>query len=171
MATVRKVTNGNLYLDGGSLVGKVQEATLMEVTAKMSEFNALGMVGTTEYASGFEMMEMTTVLHAYDGALLTQLADPNTRHRIQMRCQIDDYSSGGVQQQLPCAMYATVSAKKLPFGAFQAHERVTQEITWAVYYCRMEINGAPIVEFDPVANIYKVGGVDKLAAFRANLGL
>ncbi len=90
MATVRKVTNGNLYLDGGSLVGKVQEATLMEVTSKMSEFKALGMVGTTEYPSGFEMMEMTTVLHAYDQALLTQLADPNTRHRIQMRTQIDD---------------------------------------------------------------------------------
>ncbi len=171
MAQVRKVTNGNLYLDGSNLLGKVQEATLPEIVSKMSEFNALGMVGTTEYPSGFEMMEMTTVLHAYDEALLASLGDPNTRHRLQLRTQIDDYSSSGVTQQIPAVIYATASAKKVPMGAYTAHERVTQEITWSVYYCRLEINGNAVIEYDAVANIYKVGGVDKLATYRANLGL
>lgn len=171
MAVVKKVTNGNVYIDGNNLLGKVQEATLMEVTPKMSEYSALGMIGVTEYASGFEMMEMSVILHAYDKDLLALIADPNTTHRLQLRTQVDEHTSAGRTGQVPAAIFATVATKKLPMGGFKAHERVTQEVTFSVHYCRMEIDGQAVLEFDPLANIYKVNGVDKYAQYRNNLGI
>jgi P2 family phage contractile tail tube protein len=48
---------------------------------------------------------------------------------------------------------------------------VELETDFAVYYCKLEIDGEAIVEIDVLANIYKVAGVDKLAKYRANLGI
>jgi phage tail tube protein FII len=35
----------------------------------------------------------------------------------------------------------------------------------------MEIDGAPIGEFDAMSNIYKVNGVDVAATYKINLGI
>jgi len=171
MATIKKVTNGNIYIDGNNLLGKVEEATIADITSKMSEFTALGMAGTVEFASGFEMMEMSVTLHAYHADTLALLADPNATHRLQMRSSVDEHTSVGRTAQTPYVIYATVAAKKIAGGAFKAHEAVKQEITFAVYSMKMEQDGAAVIEFDANANIYKVNGVDKLATYRNNLGI
>jgi uncharacterized protein len=171
MATIKKVTNGNIYVDGNNWLGRVEEATLADISSKMSEFTALGMAGTMEYASGFEMMEMSVTLHAYHADTLALIADPNATHRLQMRSSVDEHTSVGRTAQTPYVIYATVAAKKISGGAFKAHEAVKQEITFAVYALKMEQDGAPVIEFDANANIYKVNGVDKLATYRNNLGI
>lgn len=171
MATIKKVTNGNIYVDGNNWLGRVEEATLADISSKMSEYTALGMAGTVEFASGFEMMEMSVTLHAYHADTLALIADPNATHRLQMRSSVDEHTSVGRTAQTPYVIYATVACKKIAGGAFKAHEAVKQELTFAVYACKMEQDGAPVIEFDATANIYKVNGVDKLATYRNNLGI
>lgn len=171
MATIKKVTNGNIYVDGNNFLGKVEEATLADIGFKTSEFSALGMAGTVEFASGMEMMEMTVTLHAYHADAIKLIGDPNATHRLQMRSSVDEHTSVGRTAQTPYVINAMVSAKKIAGGAFKAHEAVKQEITFSVYYFKMEENGVPVIEYDALANIYKVGGVDKLATYRNNLGI
>jgi P2 family phage contractile tail tube protein len=44
------------------------------------------------------------------------------------------------------------------------------ESNLAVTYVKVEIDGQPVVEFDAIANIYKVDGIDILAQYRSNIG-
>lgn len=171
MASIKKVTNGNIYVDGNNWLGKVEEATLMELSAKMAEYSALGMLGTVEFASGMEMMEMTVTLHAYHSETLASIGDFNQSHRFQMRGSVDEHTSAGRSAQLPSVIYGTIALKKMALGAYKAHEAVKQELTFAVYACKMEVNGVPVVEYDALANVYKVNGVDKTAIYRNNLGI
>jgi len=40
----------------------------------------------------------------------------------------------------------------------------------SVYHTELYVSGVQIFLYDVMANLYVVGGVDQLAAFRANLG-
>ena len=44
------------------------------------------------------------------------------------------------------------------------------ETTMSVTYCKLEIAGVVVIEFDALANIYKAAGVDLLATYRTNIG-
>ena len=70
-----------------------------------------------------------------------------------------------------------VGTLELPSGV----DKMDGEIKWSSFYAdaliqvanpyaNINIGGLPIVEFDPMANIYKVAGNDVLAQFRANVG-
>ena len=59
---------------------------------------------------------------------------------------------------------------KLPFGNFVQHETPDLESEFTCYYSKLEIDGESIVELDVLANIYKVGNVDILQAYRQNIG-
>jgi P2 family phage contractile tail tube protein len=65
----------------------------------------------------------------------------------------------------------TVQFKDFPTGAFKQQENAEFESPLNVLYIRVEVGGQPIVEFDPLANIYKVDGVDVLSQYRNNLGI
>jgi len=171
MATIKTITNANLRYNGNSLIGKVDECTLPEIKSKMSEFTALGMIGTTEYPSGFEMSEMTATVSGYHSDLLKALGDPNRVIDLSLRSQVVQRNASGTNTTESVNVVMKASCKNLPLGGFKAHERVTQELSFAVYYIRLEIGGANVLEFDPVANIYKVDGVDKLNNYRNDLGI
>ena len=55
--STNRLTNGVMYAFGRSLAGKVAEATLPDIKAKMVEHPALGMIGTMEFPAGLEKME------------------------------------------------------------------------------------------------------------------
>ena len=55
--SINRLTNANVYLDGGSMLGRAEEVNLPVLKAKMAEHKALGMVGTIEAFAGFEKLE------------------------------------------------------------------------------------------------------------------
>ena len=60
MATnIQRITNANLYLNGGSFLGKAQEVTLPDIKAIMTTHPALGMAGQLEFPSGLDKLEST----------------------------------------------------------------------------------------------------------------
>jgi P2 family phage contractile tail tube protein len=67
-------------------------------------------------------------------------------------------------------VYLTGTFKNAPTGNFKQHDNVELESMFNVTYMKQEIDGADIVEFDVMANIYKVDGVDKLNTYKANIG-
>lgn len=168
--TVNRLTNANVYINGASFLGKAEEIDLPKITAKMAEHKALGMQGAIELISGFEKMEARIKWNSVYADVMGLMANPYQVHSLQCRSSLENYTAAGRTGEAPVVCFMRGQFKEVPAGNFKQHDNVEMESRLAVTYMKVEINGVPIVEFDALANIYKVNGVDILANYRANIG-
>lgn len=167
---INKVTNANVYAEGNSLLGKVLEFEVPKIVQKMVDNMPLGQIGTTQHFAGFEPLEGVIKWTSVYDEIYSLIADPFAYKQIQLRANIDVYTSGGLEEQVPCVIYLTCSFAEVPGGVYKAHENVELETPIKATSMKIEINGAEVLEYDAASNIYKVDGEDKLAQYRANLG-
>lgn len=167
---IKRLTNANVYVDGNSLLGKVEECKLPDVVATVTEHKALGMVGKVELPSGFDKMEATFKWNSLYSDVLVKVANPFRAVEVQVRGSIETYGNGGRTAQAPYVAYLTGTFKKMPLGGFKQGDNVEAETAMNVTYCKLEIDSEEIVEFDVLANIYKAGGVDLLETYKQNIG-
>lgn len=169
-ASVNRLTNANVYMDGKSFLGQAEEISLPQIKHMMSEHKALGMVGKMEFWAGIEKMEAKIKWNSFYPAAMKKMANPTAMIQLQVRGSLETYESGGRTAQQPCVCYISCFAKDLPMGNYKQHDNVEIESNLNVIYCKMEIAGDVIVEVDVMANIFKVDGVDILAQYRENIG-
>ena len=167
---VNRLTNANVYVDGASYLGQVEEINLPEITEMMSEHKALGMVGKIELASGIDKMETTLKWNAFYADALVKFADPRKALKLQVRSSLETHDSSGLVSEVPCVAYLTGYPKNFPAGNFKQHDNVEASSKLSITAYKLEIDGRAIVEFDAMANIYMVDGVDIYATYRANIG-
>ncbi len=167
---INRLTNANVYLDGGSMLGRAEEITLPTLKAKMAEHKALGMVGTIESFAGFEKLEGKIKWSSLYPEVLKKTANPFTAVQLQVRGSLEVYTSAGRQDEKPVVVMLSVIFKSLPAGAFKQHDNVEVESEFTATYMKISVDGEEIVEIDALANIYKAGGQDVLAAYRTNIG-
>ncbi len=168
--TINRVTNCNIYLDGESFLGKAEEINLPMINFKMVEHKALGMVGTLEFFAGIEKMEAKIKWNSYYAKAMKKFANPFKNISLQCRASLETYDNGGRTGQVPMVVFMKVAPKGFPGGNLKQHDNAELESNLTCYYFKQEINGEVIVEFDPMANIFKVDGVDLLAQYKANIG-
>ncbi len=168
--SINRITNANIYLDGGTLLGKAEEIKLPDVVTKMSEHKALGMVGTIEMPAGFDKMEGEIKWSSFYQEVMTKVANPFKFVSLQVRSNIETYTSQGRTEEKSMVTFLTVAFKKNPGGTFKQHENAEVSTGFACYYIKQVVDGQDILEFDPLSNIYKVAGEDQLATYRINVG-
>ncbi|MGE0156707.1 MAG: phage major tail tube protein [Geobacter sp.] len=167
---VKRITNANVYVDGNSLLGKVDEVKLPEVKVTMAEHKALGMQGKLDLPSGIDKLEATFKWNSLYSDILVKVANPYKAVEVQLRGSLETYGNGGRTAQVPVVAYLTGVFSKFPLGGFKQHDNVEAETTMSVTYCKLEIDGREVLEFDALANIYKADGVDLLATYKQNIG-
>jgi len=168
--TVNRITNINIYMDGGSFLGKAEEISLPSIGFKMAEHKALGMVGTMEFFAGFDKMEAKIKWNSFYRDALLKMADPFQSISLQARGSLETWSNGGRIAQVPMVVFMKVVSKNFPLGSFKQHDNVEVESNLTVYTCKQEIDGVAVMELDVMSNIFKVNGVDLLAQYKANTG-
>jgi P2 family phage contractile tail tube protein len=168
--TVNRLTNANVYINGASFLGKAEEIDLPKIVAKMVEHKALGMAGGIELPSGFDKMEARIKWNSFYGDTMAIMANPYQVHALQCRASLENYTAAGKTGEVPVVCYMRGQFKEVPLGNFKQHDNVELDSRLAVTYVKLEINGVPVIEFDALANIYKVNGVDILAKYRNNIG-
>lgn len=168
---VNRITNAVVYVDGNSLLGQVAEANLPVIKHKMAEHQALGMVGVAEFFSGIEKVEAKIKWNSFYRDALIKAGNPMSAVRMQIRGSLETYEGGSKTGEVPVVMYLNAAYKDFPMGSFKQSDNVELESNLTCYYAKMEIDGQPVVEFDVLANIYKVDGIDLLATYKANLGI
>jgi len=168
---IGRLTNANVYLDGGSLLGRVEEFQCPVVTFKHAEHKALGLNGTIEYYAGIEKLEGSMKWTSYYPEFLKKMANPFKAIRIQVRGNLEEYQGGERVGQTPAVVFLTIQPKDFPLGSFSQHDNVELSTKYGCTYVRMEIGGEAITEVDVEANIFKVDGEDLLATYRQNLGV
>jgi P2 family phage contractile tail tube protein len=169
--TIGRLTNANLYMDGGPLFGKAESVNLPEVPYKQAEHKALGLNGTIEYYAGIDKLEGSIKWTSFYADQLKKMGDPFTAKRIIVYGNLEGYQGGSRTSQDPVKAFMTIMPKNFPLGNFQQHDNVELESKFGCVYVRLEIKNEVIYELDVEANIWKVGGVDLLATYRQNLGL
>lgn len=167
---INRLTNANVYLNGGSILGTAEEVMLPSIVHKMVEHKALGMIGTAEFFSGIEKMEAKIKWNSMYQKTMLASSNPVKSVSLQVRSSLETYDSGGRIAEVPVVCFMTAQFKSVPMGNFKQHDNVELESSLTVYAVKLEIDGQGIIEVDVLANIYKVNGEDIMATYRANLG-
>lgn len=167
---INRVTNANIYINGGSLLGRAEELELPQVKHKMAEHKALGMVGTAEFFSGIEKLEAKIKWASFYPEVMRKAVNPFETVQLQARASLETYTGQGRTAEVPMVMMLTSAYKEFPLGQFKQHEPAVVDTVLACYYASMTIDGEDIFEIDVLENIYKVAGDDVLANYRINIG-
>jgi len=169
--SINRITNANVYVGGASLLGQVEEMDLPDIKAVMSEHKALGLHGKLEFPSGIDKLEAKMKFNSFYPSVFLKVADMYTSVQMQIRSNVEGYQGGNRTSQKPYKVFLTAQFKNFPTGAFKAMDNVEFEANLAITRVKVEFDGVEVYEFDANANIYRVGGVDLLAQYRANLGI
>lgn len=167
---IHRITNANVYLAGQSLLGRAEEVQLPQIKAKMVEHKAVGMVGTIEAFAGFEKLEGKIKWASFYADVLRKVANPFKALQLQVRGSMPIILGGSVSREAPVVALLSVVFKSLPGGTYKQHENVELETEFIAYYMKLTVDGQDVAEIDVLENIYKAGGVDLLAQYRANIG-
>lgn len=167
---IKKVLNANVYMDGVNLLGKAEEVTLPDIKFLMVEHKALGMVGSAEFFAGFEKLESKFKWNSLYSDIVKKAANPFKAVAIQVRGSLQTYSDQGLVSEVPVVAHIKGIFKNIPMGNFKPKDNPEFETSMSVNYAKLVEDGQDIYEIDVLQNIYKVGGVDVLAQFRANIG-
>ncbi|MDA8449838.1 phage major tail tube protein [Acidovorax sp. GBBC 3332] len=167
---INRVTNANIYIDGNNLLGRAEEVKLPDVTAMMAEHKALGMMGKIELPSGFDKLEGEIKWNSFYRDVARLVANPFKSLQLQCRSNIEVYGAGGRVSQQPLVTFLTVTFKKNPMGTFKQHDNVELGAAFSATYVKQVLAGEDVLELDYMANIFRVGGEDLLADYRANIG-
>lgn len=168
---VNKIINANVYADDVSLFGTAEEVEAPKLMALTADHKALGMAGQIATPSGFDKMEMRIKWNAIYQNIYEKFSNPFKAIRLQIRASMEQWEGGDRVAEVPVVIYVTGQSKGMPMGNFKQNDNVESETLLTVSHVKMEINGTEIVEFDAMANIFKVSGVDELATYRSNLGI
>ena len=168
---IAKVFDANVYVNNASKHGQASEITAPTITAIMSDYKAMGMVGSIELFNGFDKLECTIKWTYPDNEVQKVCANFLKPIDLMIRSSKAQYDGGGISDEVPIVMYVRGYPKAHPGGSFKAKEDTELENTFSVLYYKLEIDGDAIVEIDVMNNIYKVDGEDLLAERRQNLGI
>lgn len=167
---VKKIVNANVYMDGTNLLGRASEFQAPNVKLKMSDHEALGLVGVPEFPSGIEKIESKIKWASLYPDVLAKVANPFKAYSLQVRGNLETYTSQGRVDEVPIVGFVTATFKNLPMGDYKPRANAEFETDLAVLYCKLTVEGRDILEVDLLANIWRGDGEDLLANFRTNIG-
>ncbi|EMK0351729.1 MULTISPECIES: phage major tail tube protein [Citrobacter] len=167
---INRITNANLYLAGNNLLGRAEEVKLPDVSMIMQEHKALGMVGKVELPAGFDKLEGEIKWNSFYRDAMLAAGNPYKALTLQCRSNVQRYGSQGMIDEVPLVTFLTIMFKKNPLGSFKQHENAEFTSGFTCTYIKQVMDGEELLELDYLANIFRVGGVDMLTDYRANIG-
>lgn len=172
MATYpNKIEGASVYVDGAQLPA-MAEVELPEVEFDTEEVSGMGMTGKVEgvLAGLSSAMEATLKPLGFSVQSLSAALTFGRAHEVEVRW-FEDATNSVTRDSagVPGRAFMIARPKGFNPGSVAAGEKAEPEITLAVQYLRVEINGSPLIECDPLNRIMKVNGQDLLAGLNAAL--
>lgn len=171
MTKISRIVNANVYLDGGSLLGICEEVSIPDLKPTMSDHKALGMVGKIELPTGIDKLEAKFKWSSFDESLMGKTHNVFQAFPITVRGNKENYQGGERVSETAVKVFLKGTFKSPGGLNFKHQDNVEQESMFNVTYMKMEVEGNVVYEYDAMANIYIVDGVDLLATYRANLAI
>jgi hypothetical protein len=168
MAARDVLKNFSLTFDGRGYAGQVTEYNAPDLTIVTEDYRAGGMDAPLALEMGMEALTCSFVLISYDADVLSYWGlAPGQAVPLTARGAIEGYD-GTVKAVVHSMRGKITSVARGTWGSGQA---ASLTITMALDYYAETIDGVSICEIDIENMIRVIGGVDRLAAVRAALGL
>ncbi|CAJ0738038.1 hypothetical protein R77592_04503 [Ralstonia mannitolilytica] len=169
MALPRILKHFNVFADGVSHAGEVEEITLPKLTRKLEEYRAGGMNGPIDIDLGNEKLEMETTYGGLMREILKQYGT-TTIDGAMVRF------AGSYQREDSAEIDSaeiTVRGRhtEIDFGNAKAGSKDPFKVKSSLSYYKLSVNGEDWIEIDLVNFIERVFGVDRLAEHRKAIGL
>lgn len=169
MALPRKLKHMNLFNDGVSYVGQVEEVVPPVLTRIMEEWRGGGMNAPIKTDQGMEALSMEWTCGGIMEDALKQFGI-TTHDGVMLRfagaCQRDDSAEVDAVEIVVRGRHSAID-----MGTAKTGEASPFKVTSELSYYKVSLNGEELIEIDVINMIEKVGGVDRLADHRAAIGL
>ena len=162
--------NAALYINGNSCLGRADEIKLPTIKVKLDEIKATGMIGTIKVPVGVEALDGDIKWNAVYPEQWPSLLDPFSALQLQIRGSLETHGSTGRTAQRPYVVLLTASFYEVPMGDFKPKSPAEFPSKFNATYIKQKVDGQDVLEFDAMANIWRVGGKDMLETYRQNLG-
>lgn len=169
MALPRKLKNMNLFNDGISYAGQVEEVVLPTLTRKMEEWRAGGMNAPIKTDHGMEAISMEWTCGGLMDEPLRQfgtLKHDGVMLRFAGAYQREDSAEIDAVEVVVRGRHSAIDS-----GTAKTGDASTFKVTSEISYFKLTINGEEVIEIDIINMIEKVDGVDLLEKQRTAIGL
>ncbi len=165
------LTNARVYRDGGVQLG-IAKVELPSIEFMTESIAGLGIAGEidTPVQGHFSSMQIkfTWNTTTSDAIKLIEMQ----AHHLDIRGNIQSYDAGtGKYHDEAIKVLVRASPKSVGIGAFEPAKKMDAETELEVSYLKINQAGKELVEIDKFNMIFRVLGVDKMAAIRSNLGM
>ena len=165
---INKITNANAYLNGSTLIGRLEEIELPGIKFKMQDVQALGVFAELELPAGLEKMEAKLKWNAIYGDNF-KTESPLKTVTLTVKSNMKQHGAAGSLKDIPVTLTVSGVFKEIPLGTVKGTEKIDGlEHTMTVYYLKLEEDGKQVYEVDVFNNIIKFGSEDILDQFRLN---
>lgn len=168
MKLATKVNAYNVYLDGNKLVGISGEVTLPDFEALTETLSGAGILGEIDEpllghfkASEIEIPFRTLEEHMF------RLASMSKALNLTLRASTQTIDTGNINTgAMPSRIVIKGKNKAITGGKLKQGEGTGSSIKVEITYILIEVDGVKMFELDKLNFVYKVKGVDLLAAIR-----
>ena len=169
MALPRTLKNFNLFNDGDSYLGQVEEITLPTLTRNTEDYRAGGMMGPVKLDMGQEAIECEWKCGGLMRGVLAQygITKPDG---VQLRFA-GAYQSEDTGEIDAVELVIRGRHTEINFGSAKVGEKTEFTIKTAASYYKLSIKGSPLIEIDLVNMVENINGKDQLTAIRQALGI
>ena len=168
MAIQHILSNLSAFVAGKGYLGRVSEFNPPKLSPVVREYKAGGMSAEVSIPMGaVEKLECSFTLTGYDPDLFRQFAVVPGR-LVQLRFTGAMYDYDGTCRPIEISLRAVLAFEA---DAWKPNEASDLKVSAMCHYYKLDIDGATVVEIDPVNIVAIVNGQDQLQAMRAALGV
>lgn len=168
MAARDVLKNLNLFVDGRGYAGQIDEYNAPDLAIQTEDYRGGGMDAPVALDMGMEALETSFALAAYDADVLALfgVAEGQTVP-FTARGALESYD--GTVKPVVHQMRGKIT--RMARGTWAPGQKAALTITMRLDYYSERVDGVTINEIDVLNMVRIVGGVDRLAAQRAAIGL
>ena len=169
MGMPKKLFMFDLFIDGQTYLGQVEEVTPPKLSLKTEDYQGAGMVGSVAVMMGFDSGALD--MDASMGGLMSELLESwgATIDGKQFRFA-GSYYDDSTGESVPCEIQTRGRFTELDFGSAKAGDNTQHKYTIKNTYCKITIDNKETFEVDLLNMVWKVNGKDMLEKHRANIG-
>jgi P2 family phage contractile tail tube protein len=168
MKLATKINAYNVYLDGKKLVGISDEVTLPDFEALTETLSGAGILGEIDepLLGHFKASEMEIPFRTLNEYMF-RLASMSKALNLTLRASTQTIDTGNINTgAMPSRIVIKGKNKAITGGKLKQGEGTGSSIKVEITYIMIEVNNVKKFELDKLNFVYKVNGVDLLAAIR-----
>ncbi|MDC7808797.1 phage major tail tube protein [Sphingomonas koreensis] len=163
-----KLKNYNWFANATSFIHQVPEITLPKIVTKTEVYRGGGMLGELDVDLGLEKLELEVTIGGLAVPLLREMGMVGVAGSFSRFAGA--YQEEGSGTWAAGELYTRGKWVEFDPGNAKPGDDTEWKFKQTASYLRWDIDGRTEVEIDLLNNIYRVGGVDRLAEMRAILG-